>query len=379
MIEQMTNERPARRWRVAFARAGTVGLAAAVPLFLTEVAVIALREHSLAVDAANSYLPAARDLLHGRSPYHVSQVPDHTAFGSPPIAAFIFIPFLVLPAVLAEAILSILSLAAVLAALRVVGVRDWRCYAIVSLSFPAVSEFQTANLSGLLALCTAVVWRYRDRATIAGAAVAAAVALKLIGWPLIVFLLATRRFRAAAYSAGFTATAIIVPWAAVGFAGLRDYPHVLSLLEQNERRRGASITALGLHAASSPIAQLFAYLVGFALLSAAWRTHVPHRAFAASVGATLAFSPIVWAHYFVMLLVPFAIAVPRFGPLWLLPFAFWISVSSNNNPRFWQLPAILALETALLFIVCKANPGDRSRRLAAVLTDELGQRSKVAG
>jgi hypothetical protein len=40
------------------------------------------------------------------------------------------------------------------------------------------------------------------------------------------------------------------------------------------------------------------------------------------VAAALAASPIVWIHYFVLLLVPLALAQPRFSLLWLVPFAY---------------------------------------------------------
>ena len=46
---------------------------------------------------------------------------------------------------------------------------------------------------------------------------------------------------------------------------------------------------------------------------------------AVGLGATLALSPIVWLHYLVVLLVPMAIARPRFTPLWLLPILLWTS------------------------------------------------------
>ena len=62
------------------------------------------------------------------------------------------------------------------------------------------------------------------------------------------------------------------------------------------------------------------------------------------MAATLALSPIVWLHYLVVLLVPMAIARPRFSLLWLLPVVLWVSPRPGYPEGF----------TGLL-------PGDRSR------------------
>jgi hypothetical protein len=42
------------------------------------------------------------------------------------------------------------------------------------------------------------------------------------------------------------------------------------------------------------------------------------------VGAALILSPIVWSHYLALLLVPVALARPRFDRLWLLPLTLWV-------------------------------------------------------
>ena len=40
------------------------------------------------------------------------------------------------------------------------------------------------------------------------------------------------------------------------------------------------------------------------------------------LAAALAASPIVWVHYFLLLLVPLALIRPRLSLLWFVPFAF---------------------------------------------------------
>jgi hypothetical protein len=59
-------------------------------------------------------------------------------------------------------------------------------------------------------------------------ALGAALALKLIAWPLVLFLLVTRRWRGAALACLSGAFFLLLPWAAIGFRGLAGYPHLLS-------------------------------------------------------------------------------------------------------------------------------------------------------
>ncbi len=345
------------RWRIAFSRITYYALPPAVLLVLVQMTRLALRAHSLAFDAANAYLPAARELLHGNSPYHPGDIARGVAFASPPVAAMLVAPFTLLPHTAADVGLAVLMLAAVLAALFVLGIRDPRCFAIASFSAPLVDEFQTANLSALLALCAALVWRYRDRTFVAAAAAGAAVALKLIGWPLILFLVFTRRFRAAVWSIVFSVAGVVVPWAAVGFTGLRGYPHLLRTLDMAERGQAYSVRALVAGFASWRTADAIAYVIAGALVFVAWRARSQARTFVACLAAILAFAPVVWMHYFVLVFVAIAIARPEFGVLWALPMLFWLS--AREGPAHpWENAVVLAVAAAALVAAFARAPGE---------------------
>jgi alpha-1,2-mannosyltransferase len=308
---------------------------------------LAVRAHTLAFDAAQSYVPAARDLLHGTSPYHPAEIARGVAFASPPIAGLLFAPFAALPNTAAEAAMAILTLLAVLGALLVLGVRDWRCYALVSISAPLVEDFQTANLSAAVALCGALLWRFRDRPLVAGAAAGMPVALKLFGWPMIVFLLVTRRFRAASWSIVLAAAAIVVPWAAVGFVGARGYPNLLRSLDVVERGQVYSVGAFVARFDSWTVADAVTYALGMALLVIAWRSSNSARAFVACLAAMLVMTPVVWMHYLVLLFVAIAVASPSLTPLWALPLVLWIS-AREGPAHTWQNAFVLAVEAAVL-------------------------------
>ena len=80
-----------------------------------------------------------------------------------------------------------------------------------------------------------------------------------------------------------------------------------------------------------------------------------------AVAATLALSPIVWLHYLVLLLVPLAIARPRFSIVWLLPVLLW----SSPRPGYAEgvqtfLPALVAV----IIVACSspARPSSALRR-----------------
>ena len=115
----------------------------------------------------------------------------------------------------------------------VLGVRDWRCYCLTALYPTTRSAVILGTVGPLLLLAVGVAWRWRDRLLAAGAAAGAAVALKLFLWPLAVWfgVLGTRTALAAV---GFALAFVFVPWAAIGLAGIGDYPDVLRRLADDE-------------------------------------------------------------------------------------------------------------------------------------------------
>src|SRR5207249_609110 len=130
--------------------------------------------------------------------------------------------------------------------LWVLGVRDWRCYGIVFLWPPFLAAVKTGNITALLGLSAALTWRFRDRASVAGASVGVSLAAKLLLWPLLVWLGATRRWRAALLSVAFAVGLLALSWAVIGFAGLLDYPDLLRRLQDVEAPQSYTLYALGL-------------------------------------------------------------------------------------------------------------------------------------
>ena len=61
------------------------------------------------------------------------------------------------------------------------------------------------------------------------------------------------------------------------------------------------------------------------------------------MAAALALSPIVWLHYFVLLLVPIAVVQPTFAPLWLVPALFWVTPYEEHFRDRWRIAAGLGI------------------------------------
>jgi Glycosyltransferase family 87/Dolichyl-phosphate-mannose-protein mannosyltransferase len=280
--------------------------------------------HDLAV-----FLRAAGHVIHGSSPYafHADQT-----YAYPPLLAFLAAPLHPLDAGVATLLWTLVSLAAIAAALWLLGLRDWRCYALAAVYPFTRSAVDLGTVGPLLLLAVAAAWRWRDEVLRPAVAVGAGVALKLFLWPLAVWLAATRRIGAAVAAAGAAVVLALVSWAAIGFDGIGDYPHLLRRLSDDEATSSYSAIALGVRAhLPKTAATVIALIVAAALLAAAvWVARDNRRTardrdvavLTLALAAAFAVSPIVWIHYFLLLLVPLALTQPRLSLLWLVPFAY---------------------------------------------------------
>jgi hypothetical protein len=282
----------------------------------------------------------ARALLDGGRMY-----PDPTAasvvIGNPsvypPVFILVSIPLALLPATAAAWIWFWLLAAGVLGALWLVGVRDWRCLVLALTSPVVVHGLTYGNLTLLLVVPLAVAWRYRDNAAVAGLAVGVAIAAKLFVWPLVVWLLLTRRFVAAAWAIASSAVLVFGAWALVGFDGLADYPDLLRVVQNVYAIRSVSIaTVAGGLGASVSAAVAVAALAGLVLLGlAAWsvrRHDSDRRVFALVVTACIVASPIVWPNYTALLFVPIAVTWPRLAPAWFFGYGIWLAGVFSPKP-----------------------------------------------
>ena len=304
-----------------------------------------------AYDFHHFYWPGGDRILHGLTPYaHGAWYPAEPAVGMvyPAPAGLLFALFALVPRGVGDVAFTALCAAAALLALRTLGVRDWRPYGVVMLWPPFISGWQTANVSMLLLLGIALLWRARSRPVPAGLLLAAMVSLKLFLWPLAIFLLATRRMRAVAWAAaGFVAISA-ASWAVLGFDEISRYRTVLREFAPLRADDGHGLIGLLERFGAAPTAA-YAVALPLAVLAAAACLPVARRgleaeAFVLALAASLLATPILWLHYLVLLAVPLALRHPRLHPMWLAPLALWAAVPIHPS----------AGQVAFALLVCTA-------------------------
>jgi Glycosyltransferase family 87 len=297
---------------------------------------------------------AARAVVHGQSPYPAATpagVAHFDKFVYPPATAFLFAPLAELPLLLAQIVMLVLGVVCVFAALWLFDVRDWRCYGIAAVSSPAVNSLALGAVTSFMLVGVAAAWRYRDRPVPSGLLVAVTAVGKLFLWPLALWLLATRRLRAAAVAVAAGAVLLAAGWAAIGFAGMRSYPHLLRVLSRIEE--GTSYSPVALFRLSGSAAGMLtvalAALLVLAVVLAARGADGDRRALALAVIGSLLVTPIVWLHYFLLLLVPIALYRPRLSGLWFLPVLLWATPATHSHGVTWHIAVALAA-TALVAV-----------------------------
>jgi len=290
---------------------------------------------------------AGRAVLHGHSPYvhpTLTLLAANDRFVYPTPFALPFIPFAVVSEHVAAVGFLVLSVAAVLASVWLLDVRDWRCYGAAMLGLPVFGALGVGSIGPFLLLLCALGWRFRNH-TVAGVPLALAAAAKLFLWPLLVWLLVTRRFRAFAASLA-TIGLILALWAAIDADGMRRYPETVRLLNEVQRWKSYSVQSLfvSLHVPTLT-SELVAGMVATAAVGALvlLRRRGDAVTFAAAVVSALIATPILWNHYLVLLLAPIALLRPRLAPLWLLPLVLWATPHPESVGVVWRIVLVLGV------------------------------------
>jgi hypothetical protein len=345
-------------------RAAEHGVFVVAPALLTVwLLVFVWRYQTQAVDFRLQFLPAGVAVLHGASPYAAMNATIHpaTAFPYPAATALLFALFAAIPSGASGALYVALCIAAPLATLWVLDVRDLRLYGFVLALGPVVVGWQTANLTLPLMLGVALTWRYRDRPVVAGALAGLLVSLKPFLWPLALWLIATRRYGAALWGLAAGALLNAIAWAIVGFGQFRELVKVTVSVTNTFHRWGYSTAAIAMHlGASRALATGLAVAAAAGLATACvavGRRRYDRLAMLLACDLMLAASPIVWSHYFALMIVPLAILSPRLSTAWALQLAFWCC--PVTEAATWQcVIALLVTATTSWQLVRKDRTAD---------------------
>jgi hypothetical protein len=282
------------------------------------------------------YLPQ-RDamLLHtGRDvPAFASGLPWNA---HPPVAVLVALPFGAVPdyraAHLAWNLLTfpLLVLSVVLVA-REWGFRFrwWSVFAAVPLVVscqPVLAHLYQGQLNFVILLLLVAAWiaDRRGHQVAAGVAVGTAAALKIFPGLLLVYFVATRRWRAAAAAVATGLALNAVAFAVLGAGAFETYVRdVLPSLKMFRgtwsnvsltgywTRVGSSLGAPALGLVAAACCQLAAVAAVWLVARRAATGDDRDRAFALAVAAMPLASPVAWAHYFVILLLPVALLLAR--------------------------------------------------------------------
>ncbi len=320
-------------------------------------------------DLRVAYLGAADAVVHGRNPYPPLDDPvlaRGEAYVYPPVLALAAAPLLLVPDSWLFPVAATSAAILVLLILYLARVRDWRCYGAAMLWPPVTNTLMTLNVSLILALLLVLAWRARNRPLISGLLIGSTIALKLFAWPLLAWPAAMRRGRTALLGIAAAAVLVIVPWAAIGFAGLREYPDLLRRVTDLESFESYSIPgalgALGVDPAAGRVIALATGIALVALVIVYGRRGDDRRAFVAAVLAALAASPIVWQHYYLALLVVVAVSRPRFSVVWLVPLLMWVGPFTGNGSAVQTL--VVTCSAVVVGVVClRALPSESDRPL----------------
>jgi hypothetical protein len=291
---------------------------------------------------------ASRHVLQGASPYpppHAWALHNEQQFVYPPIAALLAAPLAAFPFGVAAALLAGLELVATGLTLRVLGVRDWRCYGITLLWYPVLQNLLIGSITSLLALGLALAWRYRDNQRVTAPVVAVLIGAKVFLWPLLFWLAATRRGIGALRGLALALAAVALSWAVIGFAGLTSYPQLLEVLSGLEQQKSYSAVsvglALGLSSGEARALAIAAGAVTLLCVVAIGRlrkkdANADRHAFILAIAAAFLLSPIVWTHYLALLVVPIAITRRTLSPLWFVPLAMWATPGQSDG-HTWRV------------------------------------------
>jgi hypothetical protein len=324
------------------------------------IAPVAFGDRQVA-DFHTNYYYAAEAIRAGVSFYSVDSYYVYS-----PVVAVVSLPWSLLSVGLAESIFQLLLVAVFIGTLAVLGVRDWRCYGLAFLWPPVTDAVSSGNVTILLGFLAALAWRFRDSSRASGASIGIGIAAKFFLTPLALWLVMTRRVAAAVWSLAVAAAVVLASWIVVDFRGFTEYPEVLRRVSERYGDQGYTVYALGLDIGLSPSLARGMWL-GLAILLVAATAVVgsrgdDRRAFVLALTAAIAISPIVWLHYFALLLVIVAVVQPRLGPLWFigLPLNVFVTTGNSNGSTLQTVAVLVAAASTVALALRPVSLGKQT-------------------
>src|SRR5262249_28480450 len=189
---------------------------------------------------------------------------------------------------------------------------------------------------------------------------------------LVVWLVASRRFRAAATPVLLGIVTVFGCWGALGFSGMTGYirfmRHVAGLELGRSYSSFAFFSSLGASDSAAHLAVVALTLTGIvAILLIGRGADGDRRAFVAAIAVALLVSPIVWLHYMMLVYVVVALYRRRLSVAWLIPSLYWIlpgEDSHGSTPvilKMWLVTGLTVLFAVLALRKRASQPALASR------------------
>jgi hypothetical protein len=327
------------------------------------------------------YDGAAHRLMAGGALYDLSfSAPGPNGlFDYPPTFILAVIPFAATlpPHVASLAWIAMLNLAFV-AGVAILPVRRetrWAVLLLAGLSWPYLYAVKLGQLGPPLFLLYAIAWRWADRPAAAGLSAAVGTCAKL--QPLLLFgwALATRRFRAVAFGLGVLVAGALLASLVAGLGAWTDWIDLIARVGSNALTApqvlsiGAIAYRAGVPLAVASALQWASAAAAGAVALVAWVRYPASVAIVVTAVASVLVSPIVWAHYAVILLLPVALLLDR-RHWWAvaLPIVTWLPIDA-------VYPVVFAIG-----LLAPLAVGEQMRRSSSVWPDQpsgQGPRSPV--
>ncbi len=127
----------------------------------------------------------------------------------------------------------------------------------------------------------------------------------------------------------------LLAWAMVGFNQIDTYLRLSRQVTDALWRGGYSLLAVAHHlgfgrGVGEVLLGIGSVTLACCLVYLGFVKRRERDAMIITVALMLVASPLVWSHYFVLLLVPLALARPRLDAVWFLPCAMWICPPSTT-------------------------------------------------
>lgn len=176
--------------------------------------------------------------------------------------------------------------------------------ATAALAAPIGIQLGLGNVNGFVALGLVAAWRWRERPAVLGALVATLAAVKLTPFVLLVWILATRRFRAIAWFGVASVVLLALSLAGAGLTAHLDYFGVVqrtSSVGSSELSLAGLARMVNVPADLARFAPILALVIG-AVFVVAFRSR-PRLAFSITVVLLVFGSPVVQSYWLALLLV----------------------------------------------------------------------------